>query len=101
MVGAGIAIQPQRADARAADAWRYLREIWEQLEFWAASLDLRARLVDPREVRRATRSLGSIACSVNASGVLHLADVDSARGWGLLARSWLVSSGLYWKDSVA
>ena len=38
VVGAGIAVNLNGPTRVPPDAWRYLREIWEQLEFWAASL---------------------------------------------------------------
>jgi CPA1 family monovalent cation:H+ antiporter len=38
VVGAGIAINLNGPTRVPPDAWRYLREIWEQLEFWSASL---------------------------------------------------------------
>lgn len=38
VVAAGIAVNIHAPTIVAPDSWRYLREIWEQVEFWAASL---------------------------------------------------------------
>jgi len=38
VVAAGIAVNLNGPTRVPPDAWRYLREIWEQLDFWAASL---------------------------------------------------------------
>ena len=38
VVAAGMAVNLYGPTRVSPDSWRYLREIWEQLEFWAASL---------------------------------------------------------------